>query len=139
MADNYATVQDVILLYRPLSPEEMTKAENLIPIICDRLRECAYETGRDLDQMITAREYLANVAKSVVVDVVARNLQTPTEGPPMTQFSEAGNGYSASGTFLVPGGGIFIKNGELKALGLSRPRYGVIEFYSEGGQDESDQ
>lgn len=136
---DYATINDVILLYRPLSGEEESKAQELIPIICDRLRVCAINTGRDLDEMIAAKPALANVAKSVVVDVVARNLQTPTEGPPMTQFSEAGNGYSASGTFLVPGGGIFIKNGELKALGLSRPRYGVIEFYSEGGQDESDQ
>ena len=138
MADNYATVQDIITLYRPLSAEETTKAEALIPIVCDRLRAYAYYEGKDLDQMIAAKEYLANVAKSVTVDVVARNLQTPTEGAPMSQFSESGMGYSASGTFLVPGGGIFIKKAELKALGLSRQKYGVIDFYGmEVPEDES--
>ena len=29
---------------------------------------------------------------------------------PMTQMSESALGYSVSGTYLVPGGGLFIKN-----------------------------
>lgn len=136
MAENFATIDDVITLYRPLSKDETTKAEALIPIICDRLRTCADNVGKDLDQMITEKPALASVAKSVTVDVVARNLQTPTEGAPMTQFSEAAMGYSASGTFLVPGGGIFIKNSELKALGLARPKYGSWDIW---GVDSNDQ
>ena len=47
----------------------------------------------------------------------------------MTQYSQSALGYSVSGTYLVPGGGIFIKNTELKILGLKNQRYGVIEFY----------
>ena len=140
MADNYATIQDVIDLYRPLSADETSRAAKLIPVICDRLRVLAYNVGRDLDKMIAAKPALATVAKSVTVDVVARSLQTPTEGAPLTQFSESGMGYSASGTFLVPGGGTFIKNAELKALGLTRQRYGVIDFYGmEAIEDDSDQ
>ena len=134
MAD-YATVNDVISLYRALTPEEQAKAEALIPVISDRLRQYAKNTGRDLDQMIEAGDVLESVVKSVTVDVVARTLQTPTEGAPMSQFSEAAMGYSVSGTFLVPGGGVFIKNTELKALGLRRPRYGTIDFY---GVDEDE-
>ena len=135
MAD-YATVQDIIELYRPLTTDEQTKAAALIPIVCDRLRAYADYAGKDLDQMIAEKAYLASVAKSVTVDVVARNLQTPTEGAPMTQFSEAGLGYSASGTFLNPGGGVFIKNAELKALGLSRPRYGTWDIWGVESEDE---
>lgn len=127
MAD-YATVNDVITLYRALSAEEAAKAEALIPIVCARLRQMAKNTGRDLDEMLADNEDLQQVAKSVTVDVVARNLQTPTTGAPLTQFSEAGNGYSASGTFMNPGGGIFIKNAELKALGLLRPRFGTMDL-----------
>lgn len=137
MAD-YATVDDVITLYRALTPDEEAKAEALIPIVCARLRKIAKDHGRDLDAMVEADEDLQQVAKSVTVDVVARCLQTPTSGAPITQFSESGNGYSASGTFLNPGGGIFIKNAELKALGLLRPKYGQIDMNG-GGWDADDQ
>lgn len=136
MAD-FATVNDVIMLYRELTPDEAAKAEALLPIVSARLRQCAANVGRDLDQMIgqDTTGSLAIVAKSVTVDVVARNLQTPTSGAPMSQFSESAMGYSVSGTYLVPGGGIFIKNSELKALSLTRARYGVIDFFEGGDPD----
>ena len=133
MSESFATIEDITNLYRALSPEEQTRAANLLPVVSDRLRILANNYGRNLDQMITKKPALASVAKSVTVDIVARALQTPTEGAPMSQFSESGMGYSASGTFLVPGGGIFIKREELKALGLRRPRYGFVDLC---GKDE---
>lgn len=126
---NYATVQDVIDLYRPLTPDETAKTEQLIPVICSRLRVYGKNVGKDLDAMVTADADLAEVAKSVTVDVVARCLMTPTDQAPMSQFSESGLGYTVSGTFTNPGGGIFIKDAELRALGLKVQRYGVIDFY----------
>lgn len=137
MAD-YATINDITALYRPLESEETEKARTLIPIVCARLRQLARNYGRDLDAMMQDNEDLQQVAKSVTVDIVARILQTPTSGAPITQFSEAGNGYSASGTFLNPGGGVFIKTSELKALGLLRPKYGQIDMNG-GGWDADDQ
>ncbi|MBT0881660.1 phage Gp19/Gp15/Gp42 family protein, partial [Campylobacter sp. 2018MI27] len=47
-----------------------------------------------------------------------------------TQMTESALGYSYSGSFLVPGGGLFIKDTELKRLGLKRQRYGVIDPYA---------
>lgn len=129
MSSDFATINDVISLYRPLSATETARAEALLPVISDRLRQCAENENRDLDAMIADNPVLANVARSVTVDIVARTLQTPTEGVPMSQFSESALGYSQSGTFLSPGGGIFIKNAELEALGLHRQRYGVIDLY----------
>ncbi len=131
---NFATIQDVIDLYRALTPTEVTKATALLPIISDRLRQCARNVGKDLDEMIEEGNVLANVVKSVTVDIVARTLQTPTEGAPMSQFSESALGYAVSGTFLSPGGGVFIKNSELDALGLNRQQYGVIDLF--GGCDD---
>lgn len=128
MAD-YATVEDVAALWRTLSDDEATRAEALIPIICASLRIEAQKVGKNLDVMIAESEDLAAVAMSVTVDVVARTLMTATDQEPMTQFSESAGGYSASGTFLIPGGGLFIKNSELARLGLRRQRYGVIDFY----------
>ena len=133
MAD-FATVQDVIDLYRPLSAEEQTRTAKLLPVISDALRVEAQKVGRDLDAMITENLPLANTVKSVTVDIVARVLMTPTTGAPMSQFSESAGGYAVSGTFLNPGGGLFIKDSELKRIGLKIQRYGVLEFY---GNDSS--
>jgi len=73
---------------------------------------------------------LENVVKSVTVDVVARALMTSTNSEPMSQMSQSALGYSVSGTYLVPGGGLFIKKSELSRLGLRRQRCGVIDLCS---------
>ena len=127
--ESFANLHDITNLYRELTNEESAKAESLLPVVSDRLRQAAKNVGKDLDHMIERDPVLANVAKSVTVDIVARTLQTPTEGAPLSQFSQSALGYTQSGTYLSPGGGIFIKNSELKALGLLKQRYGVIDIY----------
>ena len=127
MAD-FATVDDVASLWRVLSTAEKTRATALLPVVSDSLRVEATKVGKDLDAMAEDSVY-ANVLKSVTVDIIARTLMTATDQEPMTQTAESALGYSWSGSFLVPGGGLFIKNTELARLGLKRQRYGVIEFY----------
>ena len=126
---NYATVEDLTALWRAVTPEEAQRAEALIPIVCASLRAEAKKVGKDLEAMIAADDDLRLVAKSVTVDVTARTLMTSTNQEPMTQTSESALGYTASGTFLVPGGGLFIKRSELARLGLRRQKYGVVEMY----------
>ena len=126
---DFATLNDMGSLWREMTPQEVERAEKLLPIVCDSLRMEADKVGRDLDEMIKAKPFLKNVAKSVTVDVVARTLMTSTEQEPMTQMSQSALGYSTSGTFLVPGGGLFIKKSELARLGLKRQRYGMVEMY----------
>lgn len=126
---DFATVDDLITLWRAMSPEETTRAEALLPVVSDRLRIEAKKVGKDIDQMNVDSVAYANVLKSVTVDIVARTLMTSTNQEPMTQYSQSALGYSVSGTFLTPGGGLFIKRDELKALGLRTQRYGVIDFY----------
>ena len=125
----FATVQDVIDLWRPLSLAEQERTEGLLDIVSDSLREEAKKVGKDLDVMFSESASYASVVKSVVVDVVARTLMTSTNSEPMTQMSESALGYSWQGAFLVPGGGLFIKKTELARLGLRKQRYGVIDFY----------
>ena len=130
---DYATVQDVIDLWRPLSQDEQTKATKLIPLVCDEIRTEANRVGKDFDDLVTADTALASVAKEVTVDVVARILRQSTDGDPMTQESQAANGYSWSGTYAVPGGGMAnaLMRNDLKRLGLRVQRYGVIEWYGQ--------
>lgn len=127
--ENFATVQDIITLKRPLTAEEQTRAESLIPLVCASLRYEAKKVKKDLDLMVADDDNLADVVKSVVVDVVMRELMTSTNSEPMTQVSESALGYSVSGSYLVPGGGLFIKKSELARIGLKVQRYGVINFY----------
>lgn len=128
---DFATIEDVAALWRAMSASEQTRAAALIPVVCDSLRYEAEKVGKDLDEMVGESIAFANVAKSVVVDVVARTLMTSTDQEPMTQSSESALGYSVSGTYLVPGGGLFIKKSELARLGLKRQRLGVIDLWAD--------
>ena len=133
---NYATIDDIITLWRPLTPDETERAGALLPVVSDSLRQEAINRGKDLDVMIADGKVLENTVKSVTVDVVARTLLTSTEDEPMTQFAQSAMGYSVSGSYLVPGGGLFIKNSELKRLGLrATQRIGGISLYDQGDND----
>ncbi|MHA2655225.1 phage Gp19/Gp15/Gp42 family protein [Streptococcus agalactiae] len=134
---NFATTDDVILLWRQLSVDEIKRAEALLETVSDTLRLEASKVGKNLDEMILETPYFANVLKSVTVDIVARTLMTSTQGEPMSQESQSALGYTWSGTYLVPGGGLFIKDSELKRLGLKKQRYGGIELYGEIERDNS--
>ena len=81
--------------------------------------------------MISSSEIPSNVVMEVTVSAVIRILRQSTTGEPMTQESQAGLGYSWSGTYAIPGGGIgnAILPSDLKRLGLKRQRFGVIDFF----------
>lgn len=127
--ENFATVDELQELWRPLKLEEQKRAEALLKVVSASLRVEAEKVGKDLDKLVADSPSYAQVVKSVTVDVVARTLMTSTDQEPMTQKTESALGYSFSGSFLVPGGGLFIKDTELKRLGLKRQRFGVMEIY----------
>lgn len=132
----FATVDDLTTLWRAMTSEEQGRAAALLELVSASLRVEADKVGKDLDAMVAASDDLAAVAKSVTVDVVARTLMTSTDQEPMTQMSQTAGPYSATGTFLVPGGGLFIKRSELARLGLRRQRIGVIDLYgTDQGKD----
>lgn len=129
--DNFATTEDIRKLWRALTPEEEERASALLQKVSSILRSEADKVGKDLDLMIQQKPYLADVATSVTVDVVARALATPTNQEPVSQFTESAMGYSYSGTYLVPGGGVFIKNAELARLGLKRQKMGGMKLWGD--------
>lgn len=132
--DPFITIEDVKALFRDLSTDEEKKAKYLLSVVSDCLRQESKKVGKDLDLMIIKGDVYLNVVKSVCVDVIARNLMTSTDSEPMTQISQSALGYSSSGTFLVPGGGLFIKKSELARLGLRRQSAFSIELY--GNEDD---
>ena len=128
----YTDISTVEQLFRPLEDGEMEKALALIPVVGDSLRQEALNVGKDLDALVESGRILPAVLQSVVVDIVGRTLLTSTRSEPMTQFTQSALGYSASGTYLVPGGGLFIKNSELRRLGLRRQKVQMRELYDIG-------
>ena len=129
--DNFATIEDIRKLWRSLTPEEEERASALLQKVSSILRSEADKVGKDLDLMIQQKPYLADVVTSVTVDVVARALATPTNQEPVSQFTESAMGYSYSGTYLVPGGGVFIKKAELARLGLKRQKMGGMKLWGD--------
>ena len=128
---DFATIDDITALFRPLSNEEQTRAAALLPVVSDMLRYEANKVGKDLDAMIEADEAYGSVVKLVTVDVVVRALSIDTQSAPMSQESQSALGYSWSGTYAVPGGGISgaIMRNDLKRLGIRRQRYGAMEIW----------
>ena len=127
--ENFATVEDLKKLWRALKFDEEKRAEALLEVVSHSLRVEAKKIGKNLDVLVATDPSFAMVVKSVTVDVVARTLMTSTDQEPVTQFAESALGYSVSGSYLVPGGCLFIKDSELKRLGLKKQRYGVIDIY----------
>lgn len=128
----FATVEDVTTLWRPLTTAEQERAEALLPLISDALRQEARKVGKDLDDMITedADGSFESTVKLVTVDILGRVLRQSTQDEPMTQESQSALGYSWSGTFAIPGGGIAaaIMRNDLNRLGLRRQRLGMIDL-----------
>ena len=127
----YTTIDDVTALWRAMTPQETERAQALLPVVEDTIRQYAKLRKLDLDLMISDGIILLNVFKSVVVQVVGRTLTQDTAGEAMSQMSQSALGYSVSGTYLVPGGGVFVKKSEYAILGLRTQRVSALEFYGD--------
>lgn len=128
---NLASVNDVNTLWKPLSNAEQEQVEALLPVVSDSLRQEAMKVGKDLDKMIDKGEILSNVVKSVVVDIVSRYLDqlSSDNASTLSQESQSALGYSWSGTYVNTGGGMSILKKDLKRLGLTRQRLGMVDLY----------
>ncbi len=127
--EKFATLDDLKNLWRDLEEKEVSRANALLNTVSHVLRVEAKKVNKDLDLLVKNDESYSSLGKTVIVDIVARTLMTSTTQEPMTQYAESALGYSVSGSFLVPGGGLFIKDSELKRLGFKKQRYGVIDIY----------
>ena len=134
MAVSYITLTEFLEISGgTYTTAEQDRINALIPMVCDALRYEADKVGKDLDAMIAEDDNYESVVQLVCTDVIVRALSLNTDTEPMSQESQSALGYSWSGTYAVPGGGIAncIMRNDLKRLGLKRQRYGVIEWYGD--------
>lgn len=133
MATAFATLADVIAVSgATYTQEEQDRINTLLPLLSDALRYEAQKVGKDLDDMASDATY-ANTLKLVTCDIVIRAMRQTSSGEPMAQESQSALGYSWSGTYAIPGGGIAqaIMKNDLKRLGIRRQRRGVIDLWPE--------
>lgn len=132
MTESFATLAEVeALTGKTYTANEQARIEVLLPMVSDALRFEAEKVGKNLDAMVESSAAYANVVKLVVVDIIVRVLRQSQDGEPMSQESQSALGYSWSGTYAIPGGGIAaaIMRNDLKRLGLRRQQYGVMEIW----------
>lgn len=129
--ENLASVNDVNTLWRPLSNAEQEQVEALLPVVSDSLRQEARKVKKDLDRMIADDEVLLNVVKSVVVDIISRYMDqlSSEHAGTLSQESQSALGYTWSGTYVNSGGGLSIMKKDLKRLGLTCQRFGMVDIY----------
>lgn len=131
MPTSFASLGDVIAVSGvAYSISEQGRINTLLPLVSDSLRNEAFKVGKNLDEMAEGSPVYANTLKLVTCDIVIRAMRQTTTGDPMSQESQSALGYTWSGTYAIPGGGVAnaIMKNDLKRLGLRRQRLGVIDL-----------
>ena len=119
----YATVADLEKFWRLLTASEKERAEYLIKLASNQLRQIAKNIGQDLDEMIKSGEVLEDSVKLVVMEAVKRAMLTPLDNPPVNSasFGQTAGLYSETQqfTYTNPAGDLWFKGAELRQLKLS--------------------
>lgn len=92
---DYATVNDINQLKRPLTFDEQNRAKRLIPIVCSLIRYEAVKTGRNYDDMILKSELVP------IVDILNGNGED-------TEFVLS---YIPQGTVAITVNGVYLADG----------------------------
>ena len=118
---NFATLEQVIALSgATYTNAEQQRIDALLPFVSDLIRNEGKKADIDVDAKIAKDASYASVVTLVTVDVIVRVMRQSTTGEPMSQESQSALGYSWSGSYAVPGGGISLSlmSNELKRLGF---------------------
>lgn len=115
--NTYANVEDLTLYWQ--APTSETRAEYMLKMASNRLRQIASDSNVDLDAMVNNSEvYFLNV-QSVVMEAAKRALQAPVDQMPTESYSQTAGPYSENFKYSNPSGDLFFKKSELSLLGLN--------------------
>lgn len=121
--NTYANKDDLTLYWK--APTDGARADYILKMSSNRLRQIASEMGIDLDAKVNADEvYFLNV-QGVVMEASKRALQAPTDQQPTETYGQTAGPYSENFKYSNPAGDLFFKKAELSLLGL----YGQQTLY----------
>lgn len=130
----FATIDELNKFWRTVTNEETERAETLLDMASNYLRQIAKNNSADIDESIALPDntIFENSVKMVVLESVKRAMTTPTDAPPADSWSQAANPYSETMKFTNPSNDLYFKNNELKLLGLAslsgKSQFGILRF-----------
>lgn len=114
--NTYANKDDLTLYWK--APDDPTRADYILKMVSNRLRQIATDVGQDLDALVNANPvYFLNV-QSVVMEAAKRALQAPLDQQPTETYAQTAGPYSENFKYSNPAGDIYFKKSELKLIGL---------------------
>jgi hypothetical protein len=130
--EDFATIEDLEKFWRTLTQDENSRAQALIEMASNYLRQIAKNNKTDLDQIIIDEDddIFKGSLKMIVLSAVKRAMLTPADAPPADEWSQSASPYSESMKFTNPSTDLYFKNNELKLIGLSsvtgRSKFGIL-------------
>jgi len=114
--NTYANHEDLTLYWK--APTDTARADYILKMASNRLRQIALDVGIDLDALVNANEvYFLNV-QSVVMEAAKRALQAPLDQQPTETYGQTAGPYSENFKYSNPAGDLYFKKAELRLIGL---------------------
>lgn len=114
--NTYANHEDLTLYWK--APTDTARADYMLKMASNRLRQIALDVGIDLDAKVNANEvYFLNV-QSVVMEAAKRALQAPLDQQPTESYGQTAGPYSENFKYSNPAGDLYFKKAELRLIGL---------------------
>lgn len=114
----FATNEQLAAFWRTLSDTEQARADVLLDLASNRLRQIADDLGVDLDAKVAASTVFASNVQWVVMEAVKRAMLVPTDTPPVNEMQQTAGPYSENYVFTNPSGDLWFKKAELNAIDL---------------------
>lgn len=112
----YANKDDLTLYWQ--APTDGTRADYILKMASNRLRQIALDLGIDIDAKVNASEvYFLNV-QGVVMEAAKRALQAPLDQMPTESYGQTAGPYSENFKYSNPAGDLYFKKAELQLIGL---------------------
>lgn len=113
----YANAEDLTLYWR--APDSAERANYILKLASNRLRQMAKDVGVDLDAQVNADEvYFMNV-QYVVMEASKRALQADVNAAPSESYQQTAGPYSENIKYSNPAGDLYFKKAELSTIGLN--------------------
>lgn len=112
----YADVQDLTTFWK--APDNDQRALDLLKRASNRLRLIGETVGVDVDSKVNNSAAYFSTVQWVVMEATKRALLTPSDQPPVENWSQTAGPYSENYKYSNPSGDLWFKKSELSELGL---------------------
>ncbi|MGV8972908.1 MAG: Gp19/Gp15/Gp42 family protein [Rhodoglobus sp.] len=121
----FAAVSDLTARWRPLSTDEQTRATTLL------LDASQMILDEDTRGILSALTVATATHMRIACKMVERAMGTPTDAPPVTQFSQTMGPFTNAGTLAGASGDLYLTKAERRQLGFTRQRASNVAMWAE--------